>query len=371
MTMQSLARQRGLSLIELMIALLLSATLLWGVLQIFDGNRNTMRMQTAFARVQESGRFATDLLVKEIRMADYWGCAPDQDSIENHLDVNDDDYTNSTVQALYDQIGANGIAGVDNTSGASVGGMTVLDGTDVLTLRGSEDACGGVGRMVPSTQAAALHVSAQCQVASGEIVLLTNCQSGELMTITSVQGEGGCSTSGGGNSASASTGTGTGTDTSKKTITHNTGNCNLAGAVDNATKVLQRQYGADARILKPYQRTYFIAASGAAGGNSLYVADTGASPMELVPGIDDLQILYGRDTDGDEVVDGWVAASSNAVQMEQAIAIKVQLVAASDSGVNADDLTVKDLDGVDTTYSDGRLRKVYLSVAKVRNRGRL
>ncbi|KUJ79647.1 hypothetical protein AWR36_014970 [Microbulbifer flavimaris] len=356
--MKLLARQRGLSLIELMIAILLSAMLLWGVLQIFDSNRNTMQMQTAFARVQESGRFAMDLMTKEIRMADYWGCVPDESAIQNHLDTTDADY--ASAQDLYDQIGADGVLGEDNVSGLTIGTVNVVDGTDTLTLRGSDDACGGAGRMVPSIQAAALHVSASCEVDAGDIVLLTNCQSGELMTITSVQGEGGCNNSGAVNNTNAN----------KKTITHNTGSCNLTGAVDNATKTLQRQYGADARILKPYERTYFIAEG--TGGPSLYISATGTGVQELVPGIDDMQILYGRDNDGDEVVDGWTSAAGlTAAQMEEAIAVKIQLVVASDSAVRADDLTVTDLDGVDTTYSDGKLRKVYLSTAKIRNRGRM
>ena len=363
MNMTSLSRQRGLSLIELMIALALSATLLWGVLQIFDSNRNTMRMQTAFARVQESGRFSMDLLTKEIRMADYWGCAPDADSIKNHLDDVGDaaDYAAANPDGLLTDIGKDGVTGIDNANGVTIGSIDVLDGTDTLTLRGADDACGGSGRMVPSIQAAALHVSAQCEVDSGEIVLLTNCQSGELMTVTSVQGEGGCINSGAVTNSNAN----------KKTITHNTGNCNLPGAVDNKDKILQRQYGADARILKPYQRTYFISDAGPTGEPSLYVAETGAAAMELVPGVEDMQILYGRDSDGDDVVDRWTPASATAADMEEALAIKVQLVVASDTGVGADDLTVTDLDSVDTTYTDGKLRKIYLSTAKVRNRGRL
>lgn len=359
--MTSLARQRGLSLIELMVALVLSATLLWGVLQIFDSNRNTMRMQTAFARVQESGRFAMDLLTKEIRMADYWGCVPEEDNIQNHLDSTDPDYQNSSAKDLLDQIGANGVSG-DNNVAASLtyGTKDVLLGTDTLTLRGAEDACEGTGRMVPSTQAAALQVSPLCQVEPGDVVLLTNCQSGELMTITQVQGIG----SGGGG------GTGETGASNRLTVTHDTGNNPADGVIDNATKELQRQYGADARLLKPYERTYFVAEGDA--GPSLYYAATNASAQELVPGIEDMQILYGVDVDGDDVVDRWGSADAfTDDEMELALAIKVQLVVASDSGVNADELTVTDLDGVGTAYTDGKLRKIYLSTAKVRNRGRM
>ena len=347
MNITSLGRQRGLSLIELMIALLLSAMLLWGVLQIFDSNRNTMRMQTAFARVQESGRFAVDLLTKEIRIADYWGCAPDATSIRNHLDPSDPDYSEDVLGAL----GTNGVLGQDNVSGVTVGTKVVLEGTDMLALRGADDACGGTGRMVPSTTAAALMASQNCNVQEGETVLLTNCQSGELMTITQVQG-------------------GNGGNSLKRTLVHNTGSL-ADGLIENLTKDLQREYGADSRILRPYQRTYFVANNDVTNTPSLFISENGAAPQELIPGIEDLQILYGRDTDDDDAVDTWSVASADTAEMEQAVAIKIQLVAASDTSVRADDLTVTDLDGNDTDYTDGKLRKVYLTTAKVRNRGNM
>ncbi|WGL18195.1 PilW family protein [Microbulbifer bruguierae] len=347
MKRNSLSGQHGLSLIELMIAMVLSAILLWGVLQIFDSNRDTIRMQNAFARVQESGRFAIDLLGKEIRMADYWGCAPDTASIRNHLDTNDPDYSEDVLGDL----GAEGILGTDNASSLTIGSKTVTDGTDVLYLRGADDACGGTGRMVPSTQAAALHVSQNCNVQQGQTVLLSNCQSGELMTITNVQGGGGGSSN-------------------KLTVVHNLGSL-ADGLIENATKDLQRQYGGDARILVPYQRIFFISSSDVtAGSPALFISENGADAQELIPGVEDMQILYGRDTNGDNTADTWTNASGlTPEQMEDVQVLRLQLVVTSDMNVDTEELTVTDLDNTNTTYDDGKLRKVYLTTAKIRNRG--
>ncbi len=66
--------QAGLSLIEIMIALLIGAFLIGGVLQIFIGSKQTYRMQQALSRLQENGRFAMDFLAKDIRMAGYREC---------------------------------------------------------------------------------------------------------------------------------------------------------------------------------------------------------------------------------------------------------------------------------------------------------
>lgn len=348
--MTFLTRQRGLSLIELMIAILLSSLLLLGVLQIFDANRNTLRMSTAFARVQESGRFATDLLLREIRMADYWGCLPPEGNIKNHLDTTDSDYTANAD--IYDSfsLGTNGVLGENNVvDGKTVGTMEVITGTDILTLSGADNACGGTSRMVPSTTAASVDVSQNCSVEEGDVILISDCQTGELMTITDVQdGNGGSS--------------------DKRTLVHNTG-LDSADWVKNASKELQKNdYGRDTKVLLPYRRSFFIAES-PAGTNSLYMSVNGDAAQEMVPGIDDIQVLYGRDSNNNDVVDIWQAAVADRNIMAEVLAIKVQLVVASDGTAGTEDQEVIDLDGKKTTYDDARLRKVYLSTAKVRNRG--
>jgi type IV pilus assembly protein PilW len=66
--------QKGMTLIEIMIALLIGAFLLGGVLQIFIGSKQTNRMQENLSRLQENGRFALDFLTNDIRMAGYAEC---------------------------------------------------------------------------------------------------------------------------------------------------------------------------------------------------------------------------------------------------------------------------------------------------------
>jgi len=97
--------QMGLSLIELLIAMLISAFLIAGILQIFIGSKQTYSMQQNLSRLQENGRFALEFLERDIRMAGYWGCL-----------------VQSAPNTTYD------ISGEDN----------VLDTlTDTLTLRGA------------------------------------------------------------------------------------------------------------------------------------------------------------------------------------------------------------------------------------------
>jgi len=61
--------QRGVTLVELMIASLLSLLLIAGVIQIFLGTRQTYRFLDAMSRLQENGRFAMSVMSADIRMA--------------------------------------------------------------------------------------------------------------------------------------------------------------------------------------------------------------------------------------------------------------------------------------------------------------
>jgi len=66
--------QKGLTLIELMIAMLLGVFLIGGVLQIFLSTKQTNRMQDSLARLQENGRFAMDFIGRDMRLAGYRSC---------------------------------------------------------------------------------------------------------------------------------------------------------------------------------------------------------------------------------------------------------------------------------------------------------
>lgn len=66
--------QRGLSLVELMVAVLISSLLILGVLELFSNTSASDRSNTALARVQESGRVAIEIIGAEARRAGFQGC---------------------------------------------------------------------------------------------------------------------------------------------------------------------------------------------------------------------------------------------------------------------------------------------------------
>lgn len=64
-------QQSGLSLVELMVALLLGLVLMTGIIQVFLSSRQTYATNEAMARLQENGRFALEFLSRGARLAGY------------------------------------------------------------------------------------------------------------------------------------------------------------------------------------------------------------------------------------------------------------------------------------------------------------
>lgn len=64
-------QQSGLSMIELMVALLLGMILMTGIIQVFLASKQTYNTNEAMARMQENGRFALEFISRSARLAGY------------------------------------------------------------------------------------------------------------------------------------------------------------------------------------------------------------------------------------------------------------------------------------------------------------
>jgi type IV pilus assembly protein PilW len=71
-------RMAGMSLVELMIAMVIGLVVMLGVVQVFAASRQSYQLSEGLARVQENSRFAMDTLQRELRMAGHFGCINDQ-----------------------------------------------------------------------------------------------------------------------------------------------------------------------------------------------------------------------------------------------------------------------------------------------------
>lgn len=66
-------RQRGLSLIELLVALTIGGVLIFGASQVYVDGRNAYAANESVARLQETARYALAVMEPDIRMSNYWG----------------------------------------------------------------------------------------------------------------------------------------------------------------------------------------------------------------------------------------------------------------------------------------------------------
>lgn len=129
------AHQRGMSLVEILVAITLGLLLVAALVQMFASSNQGYRLQTSSGRLQENARFATDYLAHSIRQADFWdGVKPE--AITDFSDVADPNAAPCTEawMAAY----TFGVQGWDGATASPLlectGGDYVAD-SDVLVLR--------------------------------------------------------------------------------------------------------------------------------------------------------------------------------------------------------------------------------------------
>ncbi len=146
--------QVGLSLVELMVAMIIGIFLMLGAVTVYNQSRNTYRASEALARLQEVGRLAMDVIESDLRMANYWGLNSDATFIVNRAGVGDPK-PSAFTDAQWGVISACGGAssnwaidldryldGTNNGFGLSCTaptGYTPIGTSDVLVIRRASD----------------------------------------------------------------------------------------------------------------------------------------------------------------------------------------------------------------------------------------
>ncbi|MFE8072814.1 PilW family protein [Marinobacteraceae bacterium S3BR75-40.1] len=345
-----LSRQQGLSIIELMIAITLGLILTVGLTQIFVSNRQTFDVTEARTRVQEAGRMAVEMLNRAVRNADYWGCSSlSSGNVVNNLDPGGTGFDSVTLGF------GDGLEGADdNTNGSDA----IRDGTDSFTIRGVRGA-EGVEIVTPMTQASAvLRVNEPGPLQAGDIVFISNCNGGDIFQASGVTGT-----------------------TGNTNIGHNTGNMDPGnfnpsnpGCPGSNAHCLSQVYDEGAKINLPYYEAYYVG-TGLSGEPALFMSRAQMSggnigvtqEIELIEGVEDMQILYGEDTDGDGTVNAWRDADAVA-DMNAVLAMRISLLVRSPQEDVFDTPQEYTFNGSTVTASDNRLRSVYTSTATIRNR---
>lgn len=313
------ACQKGLTLVELMVALVIGLLLTLGVLQVYLSGRDVYRMQDSLSHLQESGRYTLALLTREIRESGYIGCLSiDWAGIDDPNDAGVDFDETTIIRA---------------TAGANV---TL---PDTLRIRSAQP----FNAVLTDTVLAgdeSFSVEDNVTVAAGDVLVISDCRTAELFVAEN----------------DVSNGT---------TIT--------------ATEALANNYLADAMgaVYRYRDVTYTVADTGrqTPGGRAIRALfvdrDDGTGPQELVEGVENLKLQFGVATDAEprpNQVNAYRTADA-VTDWGRVVSVRLDLLMQGlDDGVatGARAQTISFL-GTPVT-SDGRLRQAFSTTVAMRNR---
>lgn len=303
-----LGSQTGISLIELMITMLIGLILLAGVTGIFLSSQQAYRMQEASSRVQESGRFALDVIAYDARMAGYNGCG--SGNVNNILDTD-----NSAYDPSIHSVGS-GFSPPGSFSDEIAG--------DVLTINymGSE----GQFDVGKDSNQPPLHGEDEDgnhpQIDQGQIVMVVDAD-GQCEMFQNTTAQQGVVHRGSGDNVSP-------------------GNLNLGG--QGYTSFNDEVEFFDLQTIR-----YYIAESAHDNDQrSLWrqrlFGDTTSEAEELVTGVYNMRLEYGLDTNNNQQINEYEAAGSMTnAQWDQVAAVRVHLLVYNDDNRNVMPDAVEDL----------------------------
>lgn len=381
--MHRFSNHKGVSLVELMIALVVSSIVLIGVATVYTSSKRAYKIQEEMSRLQENARFGFDNMVRDIRMAGYGGCNPSINSLLNpgpdvstlydlQSGIGGYEYTaqnttpgnDYTITSLTNTGTASDWKGFDwNNDGnpddliAELAG-NVLVGNDVILIRTAMTRDDLVLNGLQPATSASLVFTTNTGIPDGQIVIISNCNRGDMF-----QNNPG----GGGGNANAL----------MRSAVGNPGNQN-----PDTVNFSQDYDVQDSKIHEVRAYAYFIG-PGASGEPALYRADfsqgtVGFPVEEIVEGVENMQVLYGEDlTPADDSIqpDRYVSANQVA-DFNNVVSVRISLLIRTPQETNRPVQTstnrllgVTDATGVDiTNMADRRIRKVFTTTVFLRNK---
>ena len=328
--MKHLHKQCGISLVEILVALVISLFLLGGIVQVYLGNKTTFKFTNALAEIQENGRFALDSMSQDLRLSNEWGCVPfnpaDTDNINNTLSAATVPGYNSN---FHDFTNEEAVEGTNNAG---------LNGSDTVTIRGGKPGQANVESPFYPTGTARLTTSNSARISANDIVLVTRCGANDLLVDAEAD--------------------------ILRVTTSTSINGNTQTDLTFAGNKSQ-QFENDASVIELQTVTYSIAA-GASGEPSLVRTEFGTA-VELVEGVEDMQILYGVDNDNDQFANQYVS-SNNVADFEDVVSIRLMLLVRSIDDFVTETPQTYLFNGAQTTPADTRLRQVFTATVALRNR---
>ena len=300
--------QLGFTVVELMVGLTLSLLLMAGVLQVYLGSQTTYTVTEGLSRLQENTRSSADMLAKEIRMAGYIPCSQPQNSANLINDVANNWWKPIFTQPIRGYEGENNL---DNFPGDIQ--ATAKPGSDALVVMRSGRQVAAVKLFDQTNNQFILQRAKDSAdwVEDDSLMVVCDATNARLFQASSI------------NAYSVGVA--------------------AVGATEepgNASPIT-RSFGSDTQIANYSAAIYYVRDSSAEdGGFSLYRrflnvnGDGDNEPVteELAEGIENMQLLYGIDSDGDDIADRYVKADA-VTNWRDVATVRIGLLYASEDGL--------------------------------------
>jgi len=394
MTTLMRSKQRGFTLLELLISMTVGMMLITGIIQLMANNKQHYLFQSELARMQENGRYALTVLRQELQMAGVSGCSANS-QITNLLDDSLAGYSD-TLFSLNQAVGgweySNSGAGTGPTevytSTSSLSSSSSLDqwhngnavssdldatltgkvlkGTDVLVVKRTEPPLD----LAYTSAQTILTTSTNFPISgfldandgsndAGRLVVISDCSAADLFrNCSAVVGQ----------------------------VNRNTAGCPGTVPSNKASLSLGHVYrvlegNEDATISAVSINSYYIGL-GQDNAPTLYRKDySNGAPLNAVPlveGVESMQVLYGIDTDDDAVPNRYVTAqilnaigTSGSAYADTVVSVRISLLLRSieevEEVVNTDSLLMAE--ATINSGSDRYLRKTVSTTVQLRNGG--
>jgi type IV pilus assembly protein PilW len=343
-------KQNGLTLIELLIAMLLGTLMILGATSMFTANKRVYKEVDYQGRLAENARFAMEMIIRDLRMTGFIGCAIQQD-VSNDLNI----LTGATpdpTQLLSFFARTDATNQANSIEGSESGGAWLPSGSTDASAGGTVVFTGDTSVAAFGTQVAVtmLTTSDGFTVRFLEDTNANLCASMASTTDTlTVQGQSGATISG---STFLGGGVYAAADCEATNIFQLNANQaaspfilahTATGTPGNVSGALSKQYtvadptncsASPVDIMIFRARRYFVGQD-QAGNPGLYRQIFDANPNagnvfgefaeRLIDGVENMQILYGEDTSGNRVANAYLAANA-VVNWEDVVSVKLALL---------------------------------------------
>lgn len=316
-------KQLGFSMVELMVAMVIQFILLAGMVYVYSNSRVMFTVNEQLSRVQENGRYLTDVLLHDIRMAGYSGCRSIDEVVPNIIANRPPIFASLTDGITVFENGA----GWDNPTA-----LTRVAGSDVITLQSAQGSVVSLrANMITDTAAIRIFWNLN-RLAANDLILISDCSHADLFRASAI----------------------------------NHGTFLVHNNIANTGNQLSKAYAKDAQLMPFDAHTYFIASANAEPGLYQYSFNSDTATL-LAEGVENMQLLLAEDTSGDQEPDVYVDATA-VMDWAAVIGVRVGLLMRSANNV-ATEARAFTFNGANAnTGNDTRVRKAFWSYAAMRNR---